>query len=80
MDILNDVLRRFGGLLKPEASASCNDALFAQLGSTRAATRKRAISCIAALSAALPDKLLGQVTLTRETGGAEGLTEGGRNL
>ena len=61
MDILNDVLRRFGFLLKAEASAACNDVLFAQLGSTRAATRKRAISCIAALSAALPDKLLGQV-------------------
>lgn len=61
IDILSDVLKRFGSLLKPEASASCNAALFAQLESTRAATRKRAISCIAALSAALSDKLLGQV-------------------
>lgn len=61
MDILNDVLRRFGSLLKPELSAQCNDALFAQLASTRAATRKRAISCIAALSAALSDKLLSQL-------------------
>lgn len=50
-----------GALVKPDQSAACNDALFAQLGSTRAATRKRAISCIAALSAALPDKLLAQL-------------------
>lgn len=37
------------------------EALFQELGSTRAAARKRAISCIASLSAALSDKLLGQM-------------------
>jgi len=61
MDILNDLLKRFGSNLKEEESHSCLDALFAQLGSTKAATRKRAISCIASLSAALPDRLLGQL-------------------
>ena len=44
-----------------DESHTCLETLFAQLGSTRAATRKRAISCIASLSAALPDRLLAQV-------------------
>ena len=61
MDILNDLLKRFGGHLKEEESDACLTALFKELGSARAAARKRAIACIASLSAALPDKLLGQV-------------------
>jgi len=61
MDVLNDVLKRFGSALKKEESHACLDALFDQLSLPRAATRKRAISCIASLSAALSDKLLGQL-------------------
>jgi len=61
MDILNDLLKRFGGHLKEEESDACLTALFKELGSARAAARKRAIACIASLSAALPDKLLGQL-------------------
>jgi hypothetical protein len=61
MDILNDLLKRFGGHLREEESDACLTALFKELGSARAAARKRAIACIASLSAALPDKLLGQV-------------------
>ena len=61
MDILNDLLKRFGGQLREEESDACLTALYKELGSARAAARKRAIACIASLSAALPDKLLGQV-------------------
>lgn len=39
----------------------CLEALFQELGSTRAAARKRAMACIASLSAALSDKLLGEI-------------------
>ncbi|KAL1495813.1 hypothetical protein AB1Y20_016673 [Prymnesium parvum] len=61
MDILDDLLRRFGASLHEDESHSCMEALFQELGSTRAAARKRAIACIASLSAALSDKLLGQM-------------------
>jgi len=61
MDILNDLLKRFGSNMKEEESDACLTALFKELGSARAAARKRAIACIASLSAALPDKLLGQL-------------------
>jgi len=58
MDILNDLLKRFGSALKENESHSCLDALFNELGSARPAARKRAIACIASISMALPDKLL----------------------
>tara|TARA_B110001452_G_scaffold18888_1_gene15310 strand:+ start:241 stop:3870 length:3630 start_codon:yes stop_codon:yes gene_type:complete len=61
MDILNDLLKRFGTHMKEEESDACLAPLFKELGSARAAARKRAIACIASLSAALPDKLLGQL-------------------
>ena len=60
MDILNDLLKRFGSFMNEGESDACLTALFKELGSARAASRKRAIACIASLSAALPDKLLGQ--------------------
>lgn len=61
MDILDDLLRRFGASLKEDEAHRCLDALFSELGSSRAAARKRAIACIASLSATLSDKLLGQM-------------------
>ena len=61
MDILDDMLKRFGTHLKEEESHKCLDTLFNELGSVRAAARKRAIACIASLSTALTDKLLAQM-------------------
>ena len=61
MDILNDLLKRFGSHLKEDESDACLSALFKELGSARAAARKRAIACIASLSAALPHKRFGQL-------------------
>ena len=63
MDILNDLFKRFGTCLSEEDCQSCLDALFNELGSPRAATRKRAISCIASLSAALSHTLLNQLVV-----------------
>ena len=64
MQILDDLLRRFGSSLKEEEADACLNALFEELGSARAAARKRSIACIASLSATLSDKLLGQLVST----------------
>ena len=59
LDILNDLLKRFGAVLREDESKECLSALFHELGSARAAARKRAIACIASISAGLSDKQLG---------------------
>ena len=58
LEILNDLLRRFAASLAEAESRECLGALFAELQSSRAAARKRAIACIASLSASLPDRML----------------------
>mmetsp|Transcript_29072 Transcript_29072/g.74799 ORF Transcript_29072/g.74799 Transcript_29072/m.74799 type:complete len:1233 (+) Transcript_29072:80-3778(+) len=58
LEVLNDLLRRFAAALAESESKECLAALFGELNSARAAARKRAISCIASLSASLPDRIL----------------------
>lgn len=58
LEVLNDLLRRFAACLVEPESRGCLAALFAELCSTRAAARKRAIACIASLSVSLPDRML----------------------
>jgi hypothetical protein len=58
LEVLSDLLRRFASCLAEAESKECLAALFGELTSTRAAARKRAISCIASLSASLPDRML----------------------
>jgi cullin-associated NEDD8-dissociated protein 1 len=57
LDIVHDLLSRFGGLAAPEHEA-LRVALLAQLEGPRPALRKRAIACLGALAAALPDGAL----------------------
>ena len=45
LEILNDLLRRFAASLAEAESRECLGALFAELQSSRAAARKRAIAC-----------------------------------
>ena len=56
LEVLNDLLRRFAASLSEAESRDCLGALFGELPSSRAAARKRAIACIASLSASLPDR------------------------
>ena len=56
--MLADLLNRFSGLLTESESSATLSVLFAELGSSRTAARKRSIACVASLSASLPDKLL----------------------
>ena len=56
LEVLNDLLRRFAASLSEVESRDCLGALFGELPSSRAAARKRAIACIASLSASLPDR------------------------
>ena len=58
LEVLNDVLRRFAANLSEDEARLCLGALFGELTSVRAAARKRAIACIASLSASLPDRML----------------------
>ena len=58
LEVLNDLLRRFASSLSEAESRDCLGALFGELKSSRAAARKRAINCIASLSASLPEKML----------------------
>jgi len=58
LDVLNDLLRRFASSLAEAESRECLTALFGELTSVRPAARKRAIACIASLSASLPDRML----------------------
>ena len=56
LEVLNDLLRRFAAHLTEAESHDCLAALFKELTSSRPAARKRAIACIASLSASLPEK------------------------
>jgi len=58
LDVLNDLLRRFAASLAEAESRECLTALFSELTSVRPAARKRAIACIASLSASLPERML----------------------
>ena len=58
LEVLNDLLRRFASSLAEAESKETLAALFGELTSSRLAARKRAISCIASLSASLPDRML----------------------
>ena len=58
LEVLNDLLRRFAAALSETEARECLTALFSELTSARAAARKRAIACIASLSASLPDRIL----------------------
>jgi len=58
LEVLNDLLRRFAASLAEAESRECLNALFGELTSVRPAARKRAIACIASLSASLPDRML----------------------
>ena len=58
LEVLNDLLRRFAANLAEADSRECLAALFDELTSSRPAARKRAIACIASLSASLPDRML----------------------
>ena len=57
LEIMNDLLRRFASALTEAEAKECLTALFGELTSARAAARKRAIACIASLSASLPDRM-----------------------
>ncbi|XP_024525263.1 cullin-associated NEDD8-dissociated protein 1 isoform X2 [Selaginella moellendorffii] len=63
LDILCDVLHRFGALLVPEHEKLLN-ALLVQLNLQRAGLRKRAIQCLATLAACMSDDLLGRATVS----------------
>eukprot|EP00013_Stygamoeba_regulata_P006475 CAMPEP_0177637886 /NCGR_PEP_ID=MMETSP0447-20121125/5203_1 /TAXON_ID=0 /ORGANISM="Stygamoeba regulata, Strain BSH-02190019" /LENGTH=1196 /DNA_ID=CAMNT_0019139829 /DNA_START=52 /DNA_END=3641 /DNA_ORIENTATION=+ len=56
LDILSDLLRRFGSLMSGEYEVILS-VVSAQLVSNRAGSRKRAIQCQARLAAVLPDNL-----------------------
>ncbi|AQK60429.1 Cullin-associated NEDD8-dissociated protein 1 [Zea mays] len=62
LDILADVLHRFGNLITKDHEYMLN-ALLSQLGSNPASVRKKSISCIASLAPSLSDDLLAKATL-----------------
>jgi cullin-associated NEDD8-dissociated protein 1 len=60
LDILGDLLHRFGNLSKDHEYMLA--ALLSQLGSNQASVRKKSISCIASLAPSLSDDLLAKAT------------------
>ncbi|TVU32710.1 hypothetical protein EJB05_24458 [Eragrostis curvula] len=60
LDILGDLLHRFGNLSKDHEYMLT--ALLSQLSSTQASVRKKSISCIASLAPSLSDDLLAKAT------------------
>lgn len=62
LDILCDVLHRFGSLMAAD-HATLMLTILGQLNSSRAGLRKRAIQCLASLSPHISDDLLAQATL-----------------
>lgn len=62
LDILCDVLNKFGNLMAPEHELLLG-ALLSQLSSPQASVRKRTVSCIASLASSLSDDLLAKVTV-----------------
>uniref|UniRef100_A0A0E0G1V5 Cullin-associated NEDD8-dissociated protein 1 n=1 Tax=Oryza nivara TaxID=4536 RepID=A0A0E0G1V5_ORYNI len=61
LDILGDVLHRFGNLITKDHDSMLT-ALLSQLSSNQASVRKKSISCIASLAACLSDDLLAKAT------------------
>ncbi|KAG1370006.1 hypothetical protein COCNU_15G003720 [Cocos nucifera] len=61
LDILCDVLHRFGNLMTKDHEELLA-ALLSQLGSNQATVRKKSISCIASLASSLSDDLLAKAT------------------
>lgn len=61
LDILCDVLHRFGNLMTADHELLLN-ALLSQLNSNQASVRKKTISCIASLASTLSDDLLARTT------------------
>ncbi|XP_052143484.1 cullin-associated NEDD8-dissociated protein 1-like isoform X2 [Oryza glaberrima] len=61
LDILGDVLHRFGNLITKDHDCMLT-ALLSQLSSNQASVRKKSISCIASLAACLSDDLLAKAT------------------
>ncbi|XP_010930555.1 cullin-associated NEDD8-dissociated protein 1 [Elaeis guineensis] len=61
LDILCDVLHRFGNLMTKDHEELLA-ALLSQLGSNQAIVRKKSISCIASLASSLSDDLLAKAT------------------
>ncbi|KAI3978694.1 hypothetical protein MKX01_015869 [Papaver californicum] len=62
LDILCDVLHRFGNLMTADHGLLLNS-LLSQLSSNQASARKKAISCIASLASSLSDDLLATATV-----------------
>ncbi|XP_026434971.1 cullin-associated NEDD8-dissociated protein 1-like isoform X1 [Papaver somniferum] len=62
LDILCDVLHRFGNLMTADHGLLLNS-LLSQLSSNQASVRKKAISCIASLASSLSDDLLATATI-----------------
>jgi cullin-associated NEDD8-dissociated protein 1 len=62
LDILGDVLHRFGNLITKDHEYMLT-ALLSQLGSNQASVRKKSVSCIASLAPSLSDDLLAKATL-----------------
>ncbi|KAI3856868.1 hypothetical protein MKX03_036174 [Papaver bracteatum] len=62
LDILCDVLHRFGNLMTADHGLLLNS-LLSQLSSNQASVRKKAISCIASLASSLSDDLLATATV-----------------
>ncbi|KAG8058205.1 hypothetical protein GUJ93_ZPchr0002g23195, partial [Zizania palustris] len=61
LDILGDILHRFGNLITKDHEFTLA-ALLSQLSSNHASVRKKSISCIASLAACLSDDLLAKAT------------------
>ncbi|KAG6781866.1 hypothetical protein POTOM_011249 [Populus tomentosa] len=62
LDILCDVLHKFGNLVADDHEVLLN-ALLSQLNSNQATIRKKTVSCIASLASSLSDDLLGKATV-----------------
>ncbi|KAK1276188.1 Cullin-associated NEDD8-dissociated protein 1 [Acorus gramineus] len=62
LDILCDVLHKFGNLMSSQHELLLGS-LLSQLGSNQATARKKCVSCIAALAASLSDDLLAKATI-----------------
>ncbi|PIA55279.1 hypothetical protein AQUCO_00800179v1 [Aquilegia coerulea] len=61
LDILCEILHRFGNLMTTDHESLLN-ALLSQLNSNQASVRKKTISCIASLASSLSDDLLAKAT------------------
>lgn len=62
LDIICDVLNRYGTLMAPDHEMLLN-ALLPQLSSNQATVRKKTVSCVASLASSLSDDVLAKVTI-----------------